>query len=565
MYKLLFVALISAAAALAQQAAAEGARLEGHVRDRDGKPVRKAGLTLRRMDSGSLPAPIYAATSDAAGVYSFSGINPGSYSLSVERSGYLRGMFRANPHETFSRVALAAGQQIRDVDVTLKRGGSVSGLVLDEDGDPVAGLQVRVLRLRNGNGVDLTEERSAGTDDSGRYQIPYLEPGPIYLSAGPDDGTLFSIQGMRAVRETTPGVVPAYYAGTYYPGGQKQADAKPIEIQDDDIQGLDFRLHKTQAFLVRGKVVGVISGYPLEKCQIVLRAVDILRKGMGGLNGGFQWPLARLAKDGTFDFPGLHFAPGDYFMTATAGDPGRSTLLAQQRLTIRDRDIDDAVLNLHPLVELKGTVAIEGQQHTDFSALPGTPPPSVTMRVGLLPVDTPATTYRPSAIKADGSFTIADIAPGVYNLNMSGIPGGTWMKSVRIGSAEAGDGRVEITDATGTEPLEITLSRSVSQISGQVINEQGTPVPGGAVLVFSDPWGSRGSSMLTGVGENGRFAATNLRPGAYRIYAYEDLEQAQRYDLGILKAAEASSVRVSVKENEHAEVILRQIPAAPLR
>ena len=112
MYKLLFVALISVVAAFAQQSAGDGASLEGHVRDKEGKPVRKAGLTLQRMDAGSSPAPIYPATSDAAGVYSFSGINPGSYSLSVERSGYLRAMFRANPHETFSRIAEAISVRV---------------------------------------------------------------------------------------------------------------------------------------------------------------------------------------------------------------------------------------------------------------------------------------------------------------------------------------------------------------------------------------------------------------------------------------------------------------------
>jgi hypothetical protein len=207
---------------------------------------------------------------------------------------------------------------------------------------------------------------------------------------------------------------------------------------------------------------------------------------------------------------------------------------------------------------------MEGQQHTDFSVLPGIPPPSVTIRVWLSAVDGPPKGYIPVPIKADGSFTIADIAPGIYDVNMSGIFG-LWMKSIRMGSVEAVDGRIEITNANGTAPLEITLSRSVSQIAGLVTGAGGSPAAFSTVVVLMEPPRSGGMSATTGTDKNGRFSATNLRPGSYRVYAFEDIAEAQRYDLDILKAAEANSLKVTLKENESAEVTLRQIPAAPIK
>jgi hypothetical protein len=73
-------------------------------------------------------------------------------------------------------------------------------------------------------------------------------------------------------------------------------------------------------------------------------------------------------------------SPGDYFIRVTSGLPGRQIVLAIQRLVIGNRDID-AVLNLRPLVELRGKVALEGAPQTDCGTLPGTPPPSVTMEI----------------------------------------------------------------------------------------------------------------------------------------------------------------------------------------
>jgi hypothetical protein len=66
---------------------------------------------------------------------------------------------------------------------------------------------------------------------------------------------------------------------------------------------------------------------------------------------------------------------------------------------------------------------------------------------------------------------------------------------------------------------------------------------------------------MGGVSGNGRFTLPYVQPGTYRLYAWEDLEEAQRYDPELMKKWEGNSVVVTVKENGSEQVTLRQIPS----
>jgi len=111
--------------------------LEGRVTERSGRPIQKAGLTLTGPP-GSQPYRIYQTSSGPDGSFSFTAISPGTYTLRAERAGYLRGDFRVNPHETFSAITLSAGQRLNPINITMARSVTISGRVLDADGDPVA-------------------------------------------------------------------------------------------------------------------------------------------------------------------------------------------------------------------------------------------------------------------------------------------------------------------------------------------------------------------------------------------------------------------------------------------
>jgi hypothetical protein len=572
--RLLLLAFTTATLALAQNTAS----LAGRVTDTTGHPLHKAALTLRNVGPAPVPQPVFTAESDADGKFSFDAIPPGSYMLTSERIGYLQKSWRSGPQETSSRLTLTAGQHIGGITLAMIRAVTISGVVTDADGDPVASVQVTLLRRTYEGDAGFTIERSFYTDAAGHYQIPDLAAGQYYLSANVGfEAGAFRIVGMRAMNNsssdqlTNPAQPPQYYTTTYYPSetDRRAAHAIPVTAGQNDIQGMDIRLRTTPAFQIRGKVTGTVPGHPLDQCEVALTGTDIPVSGASSGFGGYR-PATLIAKDGAFDFKNTHFVPGDYFLIAYYRQGPVEKILARQSLTVRDRNIDDAALTLQPLADLHGTVAIEGQPGIDFSAHTDTNPPlTTTMSVGLTFTNSPhASNGLVARIQSDGSFTIAGIAPGTWNLIVNGTLG-TYVKSIRLGPREVSAGGVQIDATTAAAPLQITLSPNMSTITGIVQTADGKPVVSSAVTMVSvprDPGSRTIRTMMTGTDRNGRFTIPVIAPGTYRVFAWEDLESAQRYDADNLAQYQNQSVTVTVKENESAQVTLRQIPAAtPLR
>src|SRR6188768_297392 len=117
------------------------------------------------------------AETDPSGHYSLSGLPPAQYSLafSAWRNNlpYVSEVYDDKPAYTYGDlVTLSSAGEVRQVDVELARGGSVSGKLTDEEtGLPVAGMAA-CARLE-GDGY----ERCAKSDGSGNYQVNGLPSG----------------------------------------------------------------------------------------------------------------------------------------------------------------------------------------------------------------------------------------------------------------------------------------------------------------------------------------------------------------------------------------------------
>jgi hypothetical protein len=235
------------------------------------------------------------------------------------------------------------------------------------------------------------------------------------IATGGDTAEAFTVFGLKAVSgwpsepAITSNGTASYYAETYYPGKVNPVLATPIRVLHDDLPGIDIRLVKTRAFRVRGKVTGVAPSRAPEGCRVALASVNASVSMNRLLPPG---PAVPVGKDGTFDFGSVQFPPGEYFLTVSAREMGRPTpFLARERLTIRDHDVDNVGLNLKAPVDLDGKVVIEGEPQTNFGTLPGTPPPTVTMRVGLSFANDISWNAVSSNITKDGAFTINDVQP----------------------------------------------------------------------------------------------------------------------------------------------------------
>jgi protocatechuate 3,4-dioxygenase beta subunit len=105
--------------------------LTARVRDRDGRVIAGAEVTLTEADGTPLPRT---QLSDDAGLARFVAVLPGSYAVDARAEGYYPAAPRAE------RVAKTAAV----VELRLERGAVISGRVLDERAQPVAGAEVEV-------------------------------------------------------------------------------------------------------------------------------------------------------------------------------------------------------------------------------------------------------------------------------------------------------------------------------------------------------------------------------------------------------------------------------------
>ena len=155
-----------------------GGSISGNVLDStELTGIDQAMVTATRYDSATSHKSnewTYEAFTEPDGQYSFPDLPPGYYGLSYSNVGYLSTQYISS-EAPINRVVVVAGQATPALmDVVLQHTGSVSGRVIDADGNPLAHVVV-------GDAVDWWEQTtSTVTDSDGNYTLDGLDPAVAY-------------------------------------------------------------------------------------------------------------------------------------------------------------------------------------------------------------------------------------------------------------------------------------------------------------------------------------------------------------------------------------------------
>src|SRR5579872_241611 len=123
-------------------------------------------------NAGQVPGRI--SYTDADGRYEIKNLPAGTYTIIAQKTNYVRtswGEQRADGPG--KRIPLAEGQVLENYDVKIQRGGTITGRILDEFGDPVTDVTVMPMRYQYMQGQRrLVGTGHAGqTNDIGEYRI----------------------------------------------------------------------------------------------------------------------------------------------------------------------------------------------------------------------------------------------------------------------------------------------------------------------------------------------------------------------------------------------------------
>jgi Carboxypeptidase regulatory-like domain/BlaR1 peptidase M56 len=210
------------------------------VRTDNGQPLRKVRVSLLAEGVRDLPV----ATTGADGRYELTKLPPGRFTLTASKGGFVTLAYgQLHPDEQGRPIDLADRQTVDRVDLALPSGAAISGVVLDAEGQPLAGIAVHALRqqFHDGRSVPRIDEPVTVdlTDDRGQFRLFGLPPGTYYVSAvaepltsGPGIMLLIPPSPLRDMR--------------FYPGTRDQSEAAGVTVDaGQEIDDLSFPLTRS--------------------------------------------------------------------------------------------------------------------------------------------------------------------------------------------------------------------------------------------------------------------------------------------------------------------------------
>lgn len=150
--------------------------VRGVVRDEAGRPVSGAVVQLGEAETEDGARPSVVVRTDSAGQFVHAHVAPGSSTLWIGSPA----------HAAHAQVVKVAAHQTTEVDVSLQPGGSVTGHVRNERGEPQARARVRVEMTQLAAELLPAPAWAYPTtpcDGDGRYVLDGLVPGPTQLLA----------------------------------------------------------------------------------------------------------------------------------------------------------------------------------------------------------------------------------------------------------------------------------------------------------------------------------------------------------------------------------------------
>jgi len=539
----------------ASDAKKELATVAGTALTNSGKPVTNANVTLFHVGQPMVAPSTPSRQTDAEGKFSFEQLTPGQYLMVITHPKYLRMSYGARGQDDDTPLTLTEGQQMTGIKLAFVDPGSVSGRVVDEDGDPIAGANAQVLEFIHYNGRRISSTVAQATSgDDGKFKVERVRPGRYILRV--DTRPTWRADERAPVTALKPGQKDVRPHSSYYGGGHDERTGAPIDV----IGGLDIPLGNVKMLNeiwvhVRGRVMGDPA---------LLAGARVVRMP-GSPTSSVGWSYgADIAKDGTFDMANMW---NGTFAIEVLSQPGPAPL-GWARIVVGNEDLEGVLINAMA-GPLRGTVKLANDQFAAPAPAASTsaaPPPNTLGRIQLIAAGIPEVMQVNAAVSADGSFTIPLVAPGRYLADVTGLAQGSYVKSARFNALDALDQGLEWgSDQKGT--LEVAISAKAATLTGTVQNEEGKPAPGSTVTLVPDPLRPATARLYPTVkaDEQGQFQFVSVTPGAYNVYAWEEIGSTAHWDPEYLKPFASSGERVSLDEGGSGTVTLKRIPAAWMR
>ena len=409
-------------------------------------------------------------TTSATGTYTLSGLDTGSYEISVTTGCGGSLAYAGAYYQQGAAVGVTASQTTSGIDVTLQQGGSISGTVTTGAGSP-AGICVQAFPQGIGASFAL-----AATSTSGAYSLPQLAAGLYTVAISTGCGGTASLIGTTV------------------------SDVAVADLQTTS--GVNATLSAA------GAISGTVTAGGHAAAGVCVNA-----SGTTGGSTGIS-AYATTSPSGTYTVADL--PAGSYTVEFYSGCSGSASYVTQYYN-------DQATLGSANLVTVTGTSTTTGINAVMQLAggISGTVQDASGIGLPGLCVDAFTTTSLAAQATSgsDGAYTIPGLAPGAYNVQFVDGPcengGGypiQWYDNQPLvtGTPQA----VTVVSGQTTTGIGDTMLPITGSISGTVTDTSGTDLAGICVYALgTNPGDGNGTATLS----NGTYTITGLAADTYEV------------------------------------------------
>ncbi len=319
----------------------------------------------------------FRSTTDVDGNYRITNVPPGSYDVIAASPTYV-------PTEYRKSLIVNKNETVENIDITLERGGVITGKVTDADGRPVIEESVYVSATKTAR--PLPYFRNVRTDDRGIYRAYGVPAGSYTVSAG---------------REATSsaGRGEGGHQRTFHPSAIDPATATVIDVSEgSEATNVDITLGgPALTYTARGRIVDSETSQPMPNTRVGLQV--FFQHGMSARGN-----MAESTKTGEFKVENL--APGKYAVYSEP--PADSDWHSEAvQFEVTDRDVEDLVIKTSRGASVSGVVVLEGTDDPKVRANLLT-----AQIVGKIVDGYLGRTEPSSAINSNGSFRFSGLASG---------------------------------------------------------------------------------------------------------------------------------------------------------
>jgi hypothetical protein len=418
------------------------------------------------------------------------------------------------------------------------------------------------------------------TDERGQYRLPWLSPGKYYVAAVVQDPFRKTMQkdsspaGRRGLtdRSTSPyitrrvlpsgEVVEETYAVVYNGGVTDLDQARPIDLQagmSASAVDIPMAAGHLPVHHIRGVAVDS-TGQPIAGSALMLHPQ--------------RWSPSVMIVQGTTDRAGnfdLATPPGNYLLSLVHRSADRTMQVAYQPVAVSGSNVDGIRVIPQPAATVNGRIVMEGSTfgqsvstvRVNLRRVPDIdrmPPPMAPVALSG-PVALPGR-GAPGQLELPPAFPMSVFA-GEYTASVDGVPDGFYVKSFRMGGVDLMTTSLRIAGGVSPDAIDVVLASDGGRAYGRVGNGTSAAATNVVVVLVPESAADRQRTELyknTMTDAAGRYEFSNVRPGRYKLFAWEYAEQGIWTIASVLQPLDGMGKSIEVNAKGDVETQLTMLP-----